>query len=291
MSVGNVLLLILVVMVGSILSACSDDDPPPRAPMVWLIPDEASLQEAADGAAPGDTLLLGSVFGIPPVTKTVTFSNTQTPLIIMSNDKGATISTCDSITVMRFDSPNFGTKIINVGFSGGINAIEVFGGGGLLIERCDFTGSAVQVLVNGTNLTVTVRECLMQNAGFFSVLTENRAFIAVTNTTIDSAGDCGILLTQNTIAEIRNCIISNSERFGISCNDNAVLSPLSDCNDVYNSGALPYSGCTDGAKSFDQDPLFCGGSDFSIDSASPCAPANSNDCGLIGALNVVNCNP
>lgn len=291
MSGQNALLFILVVMVGSFLSACSDDDAPPRAPMVWVIPAEASLQEAADGAAPGDTLLLDSVFGIPPVTKTVTFSNPQTPLVIMSDDKLATISTSDSITVMRFDSPNIGTQIINVGFSGGANAIEVFGGGGLLIERCIFTGSAVQVRVDGSNLSVAVRECLMRNAVFFSVVTENRASVVVTSTTIDSAGDCGILLTRNTTAEVQNCIISNSARFGIACNDNAILSPGSDCNDVYNSGALPYSGCTGGAKSFDQDPLFCGGNDFSIEPTSPCSPDSSDGCGLIGAFDAVACNP
>lgn len=161
----------------------------------------------------------------------------------------------------------------------------------MLIERCNFSGSAVQVRVNGANLTATVQECLMRNALFFSVVTENRASAIVTNTTIDSAGDCGLLLTGNTTAEVRKCIISNSVNYGIACNDNAILTPMSDCNDVYNSGTLPYLRCTDGAASFNLDPLFCGGTDFSIDTASPCAPANSNGCELIGAFNVVVCNP
>jgi hypothetical protein len=37
-----------------------------------------------------------------------------------------------------------------------------------------------------------------------------------------------------------------------------------------------------------EDPLFCdmAGGDFTIDAASPCAPAHSGGCGLIGALPV-----
>jgi hypothetical protein len=37
-----------------------------------------------------------------------------------------------------------------------------------------------------------------------------------------------------------------------------------------------------------EDPLFCdiAGGDFTIDAASPCAPAHSSGCGLIGALPV-----
>lgn len=278
-------------MVGVCLFACSDDDPPPRTPTTWTIPTEISLEEVADQASAGDTLIILSGFPILPVTKTLVFSNAQTPLVIMGDKfPPPVISTLDSITVMRFDSPRVGTRIMDVGFSGGANSIEVSGGGGMLIETCNFFRSTVQVRVNGSNLSVTVQGCLMRNAGLFSVVTENRASAVITNTTIDFAGDCGILLTQNTSAEVRNCIISNSARFGIACNDNATLS-MSDCNDVYNSGDLPYSGCTDGARSFDQDPLFCGGSDFSIDSASPCAPDNWNDCALIGAFDVVNCNP
>jgi hypothetical protein len=66
---------------------------------------------------------------------------------------------------------------------------------------------------------------------------------------------------------------------------------MSDCNDVYNSGTLPYFRCTDGAASFNLDPLFCESGDFRIDTASPCAPDNSNGCELIGAFGVVICNP
>ena len=98
------IVLVLIAGITMFLSSCSDDDPPPRGPMVWKIPGEASLEEAADGAAPGDTLLLlDSPFGIPPVTETLIFSNTQTPIVIMSDGKPATISSSDSITVMRFD--------------------------------------------------------------------------------------------------------------------------------------------------------------------------------------------
>jgi hypothetical protein len=198
-------LLSLLVMTGVCLSACSDDDPPPRTPVIWTVPTESSLQEVAAGAAGGDTVIILSAFPTQPVTETLVFSNTQTPLVIMGTKfPPPVIFSPDSIAVMRFDSPNAGTVIRDVGFSGGANAIEVFGGGVMLIERCTFSGSAVQVRVDGANLTTTVRECLMRDAGFFSVLTENRAAAIVTNTTIDSAGDCGIQLTESTTAEVRN---------------------------------------------------------------------------------------
>lgn len=283
---------LLPIVVTLSLSACSDDDPPPRGSVTWTIPTETSLEDAVNQAGAGDTLIILSAFPTQPVTETLVITNTQTPLVIMGDKfPPPVIFSPDSITVLKFDSPNLGTHVVDVGFSGGANSIEVSGGGSMLIERCSFSGAAVQVRVNGTNLTTNVQECLMRDALFFSVITENRATAVITNTTIDSAGDCGINLTQNTVGEVRNCIISNSVNYGIACNENAILSPMSDCNDVYNSGTLPYFRCTDGAASFTLDPLFCGGGDFHIDTASPCAPDNSNGCELIGAFDVVVCNP
>ncbi|MEZ4652744.1 MAG: right-handed parallel beta-helix repeat-containing protein [Candidatus Eisenbacteria bacterium] len=72
----------------------------------------------------------------------------------------------------------------------------------------------------------------------------------------------------------------------------ADIAPLAwECNDVWSSGASEYAGWpdptgTDGNVS--ADPLFCDASsgDFSIDASSPCAPAQSDGCGLIGAYGI-----
>jgi hypothetical protein len=61
------------------------------------------------------------------------------------------------------------------------------------------------------------------------------------------------------------------------------------CSDVQYGQSGVYVGggstLTWGSGNFDEDPWFCaiGHGDFTIDSASRCAPANSGGCGLIGA--------
>jgi parallel beta-helix repeat protein/predicted outer membrane repeat protein len=64
------------------------------------------------------------------------------------------------------------------------------------------------------------------------------------------------------------------------------------CSDVYGNSGGDWVGCIAGQYgvdgNFSGDPLFCdaAGGDFTIHSHSPCAPALSGGCGLIGALGV-----
>jgi hypothetical protein len=61
------------------------------------------------------------------------------------------------------------------------------------------------------------------------------------------------------------------------------------CNDVYGNANLDYSGLPDPTGTngnISVDPLFCnsGSGNLNVTDVSPCAPANSGGCGLIGAL-------
>lgn len=75
----------MMVMVTVCVFACSDDDPPPRTPVTWTVPNPSSLQEVADQAAAGDTVIILSGFPTQPVTETLIFTNDQTPLVIMGD--------------------------------------------------------------------------------------------------------------------------------------------------------------------------------------------------------------
>jgi hypothetical protein len=59
-----------------------------------------------------------------------------------------------------------------------------------------------------------------------------------------------------------------------------------DCNVYWNNAGGNTSGFTMAATSREVDPLFCGQAigDFTVAQDSPCLPANSAGCGLIGAL-------
>ncbi|MFN8583676.1 MAG: hypothetical protein U0163_22195 [Gemmatimonadaceae bacterium] len=64
------------------------------------------------------------------------------------------------------------------------------------------------------------------------------------------------------------------------------------CSNVFGNPGGDWSGCVAAMANADgnlsADPLFCGaaGDDLSLNASSPCAPPNSGECDLIGALGV-----
>jgi hypothetical protein len=64
------------------------------------------------------------------------------------------------------------------------------------------------------------------------------------------------------------------------------------CCDVYGNAGGDWVGCISGQNgtngNFSEDPLFCDApnGDFTIDTASPCTPANNPACGLVGAWGI-----
>jgi hypothetical protein len=286
-------LLGVVVIGGLVLAGCGDDEPtePPRDPDVFFIPTELSLEEAGNIAIPGDTLIITS--SLFPLDNTVTFSSHQTPLVIIGNKDRPTLSILIDAPILRFVSPNAGTKVAQVGFSGGRNGILAENAGRIEVEDCRFSGGSIQVVGAGSGLVVDVSGCLMRDAGLFSIEAKSSATAVATNNTIDGSMDCGILLIDGAQGQVNSCIISNSSRYGIACQQGGILTPASGCNDIYMSGTAPYENCTPGVDDFSLDPLFCtGANDFTIQDISPCAPANSpSGCGLIGAFPPAVCPP
>ena len=283
----------VVVIGGFVLAGCGDDEPtePPRDPEVFFIPLEISLEQAANIAIPGDTLIItGSLL----LLETVTFSSNQTPLVILGGKMPPpTLSILADQPILHFVAPNDGTKVAELGFSGGGNGVLAENAGRIEVADCAFSGGTIQVLGAGSGLVVDVSGCLMRDAGLFSIEAKSSATVVASNNTIDGAMDCGILLVDNAQGQVNNCIISNSSRYGIACQQGAILTPASGCNDIYMSGTAPYENCTPGVDDFSLDPLFCtGANDFTIQDISPCAPANSpQGCGLIGAFPTAVCPP
>lgn len=91
---------------------------------------------------------------------------------------------------------------------------------------------------------------------------------------------------------IGNSIIAfNKSGASIACYPGGA-DPLLECCDVVGNVGGDWVGCIAGQAGLGgnlcEDPLFCGAGsgDFTINASSPCAPANSPSCGLIGALGI-----
>jgi hypothetical protein len=95
------------------------------------------------------------------------------------------------------------------------------------------------------------------------------------------------------VVEIRGCLVA----FGASTDPpvacTATPSSLTvTCTNMFGNAAGDWVGCIAGMEGLDgnlsADPLFCSmaGEDYRLHAESPCAPANSGECGLIGALDV-----
>ena len=102
----------------------------------------------------------------------------------------------------------------------------------------------------------------------------------------------GIFCKSETATYIGNSIVAfNTSGSAIQCYESGV-GPMLECCDVFGNVGGDWVGCVADQAGLTgnlcEDPLFCGADegDFSIDAASPCAPANSPGCGLIGALGV-----
>ena len=102
----------------------------------------------------------------------------------------------------------------------------------------------------------------------------------------------GVYCSANATPYMANSIVAlNASGGAVQCNEDIGSLTLS-CCDLYGNVGGDWVDCVAGFAGIDgnlcEDPLFCGAptGDFSIDAASPCAPANAPECGLIGALDV-----
>jgi predicted outer membrane repeat protein len=102
----------------------------------------------------------------------------------------------------------------------------------------------------------------------------------------------GIYCSSAPRPHIGNSIVAfNESGSGIGCSPDGD-GPLLECCDVFGNVGGDWVGCIAGLSGVNgnlcEDPHFCGADegDFSIDASSPCAPAHSPLCGLIGALGI-----
>ena len=130
------------------------------------------------------------------------------------------------------------------------------------------------LIVNGTNHGVYV--------SFSSPTIRNNTIVANNEgLSLDSASPI-----------VENNVITASRWYGIDCTVPGPSLPILHCNDVWNNSRGNYYSCTPGAGDFSADPLFCdpGLGDYHINLNSPCAPANTGGCGLVGAFGIA-CGP
>jgi hypothetical protein len=155
-------------------------------------------------------------------------------------------------------------------------AISLYDGGFVELTECLIAGNVAQLghggaVSAGAGSQVTITACTLDG---------------------NTAGDAGraAWLSGNSHAELTNCIISGIGSALIAC-DGGGTAELA-CCDVFGGGGSQWVGCLAGqggvAGNFSADPLYCdaAGGDWTIDGASPCAPAGSGGCGLIGAFPV-----
>ena len=178
-----------------------------------------------------------------------------------------------------------GNKIISNGChvdGGGISAgTETVISGNLVLENwSDNFGGGISA--QGATITNnTVVSNYINNGAV-----PQAAGIAISDTRVVSQG----VIAENNIVVLNHGPLGAGTGIGIGCSNSYGLTTLK-CNDVWGNDIDYFvsSGCdTASLGNITLDPKFCNLAvgDFEIDMTSPCAPNNSANCGLIGALSV-----
>lgn len=113
------------------------------------------------------------------------------------------------------------------------------------------------------------------------------------STFVGAIGEPAILVDSGASLDMDHTIIAfgTSGSSAVSCVD-AASEVAVHCTDIFGNAGGDWVGCLAGLEGRDGnlavDPLFCDGEvgDFHLRVSSPCAPPQSGDCGLIGALGV-----
>jgi hypothetical protein len=159
-----------------------------------------------------------------------------------------------------------------------------------VVHSCDRAG----IYAGAPTAYPTVDRCLIYGCGFVPYIASEGlgghygGSFFVRNTTFVGNYD-GIYADIPSPSIVENCIVVNSFRRGIGVVGAGVINVV--CSDVWNNGK-DYVGVSPGQGCISADPLFCDleAGNYFLNSTSPCAPANSSGCGLIGAYDV-GCEP
>lgn len=160
-----------------------------------------------------------------------------------------------------------------------------------LISNSANSGGALHASDGGA-LTLAGAILALNSANVGGALTLNGGTLQLDSSTLhgnQGAGASGVLLSAASSAIIENTIIHAGVGGAAMLCTGASSADLS-CSDIFGQAGGDWIGCLAGQLGINGniagDPVFCGAAslDFTIDAASPCAPANSpGGCGLIGA--------
>ncbi|MFN8176397.1 MAG: right-handed parallel beta-helix repeat-containing protein [bacterium] len=156
--------------------------------------------------------------------------------------------------------------------------------GSLLLDHCVFEDNASQ---RGGTVYLSAGDLAVSHCTFARNQTGEGASAIV----IGSGGPVGRVAIDHTILAFGAPYGSGSLSGAFECGGSPAVLEVS-CADVFGNDGGDWTGCIAGLNgtngSLSADPLFCdvATGDFSLQANSPCAPANTGECGLIGALGV-----
>ncbi len=164
--------------------------------------------------------------------------------------------------------------------------------GDVRITDCEFVGNTSGGFVGGITYIagpgdsfVMERTLLAHNVGSsYGALHAEFGTVDIRNcTVVANTGNQGAGITApNAIVTIKNTIVANNGPGpGVSC---AGSQSTTRCCNIWGNGNDAPCGTAIGTIFLD--PLFCGSARWDLQAASPCAPANSGTCGLVGAYDV-----
>jgi hypothetical protein len=160
---------------------------------------------------------------------------------------------------------------------------EANAGGGGVLTSCP-TAELTNSLITGN--TAQFYGGALSLAGTNALISGNT--IAENEGTFSGGG--GIYGTGSTPTITNNIIAFNTGAVSFANGVQLSTAPTAiSCNDIFGNATSDVGGFADPIGTdgnFSADPLFCGTGDdpFNLQNSSPCLPANSGGCGLIGAL-------
>lgn len=271
----------------------------------------------ANTASIGGALALLSTTGASPAVIDCEFSSNS------ASQQGAG-TVCDGV-VATIASSSFDR---NIGLVQGGGAMCIGTDTDVTFDGCTFTGnfagSGGGVLVRDGG--VTLNDCVLANntatssGGGLIVSNEARtvlnrcllygnsvgalilragightATLTLAGCTIAGNPSTGLVLDGDVDATVTNTIIAfNNPGEAVTCADPSATVTFG-CSDLFGNVGGDWTGCIASqagtAGNLSADPIFCNrpAGDFHIAAASPCAPAQSGACGLIGALGPLDC--
>jgi hypothetical protein len=182
----------------------------------------------------------------------------------------------------------------NTGGGGAINARDL--GAGFTISGCYFTANAAvsgggAVLVSGSDPWIIDSSVFVGNvattggSGGGGIVTGGDGTLSGCTFVGNGAGFGGpCAFVQFGSVTLVNNVFHGSLGPGAVYAFQSQVAP--ECNVYWNNGGGNVTGFTMASTSREVDPLFCDtpNGDFTVQEDSPCLPANSLGCGLIGAL-------